>query len=138
MESLVYNPGNKWVQELRDESNIVTEIVCATLNLPDALTKCLAATAQTARLAQLDRLVNGLRRSYVRHLGDTTEASALPGMDKYIPHRRWWLRLAPLRNGAAHASGLSTARRAPALCALDAGPGDGYPHWQIGARLPSA
>ena len=81
----VCNLRDKWVQELRDDSNVVTEKVCTTLNLSDVLTKCLTATVscRTKLFTQLDRLVNGLRGSYVRHLGGAIEACALPGMKKY-------------------------------------------------------
>ena len=65
----VYNLRDKRVQELPDDSNIVTEKVCTTLNLPDVLSKCLTATARTKPLAKLDRLVSGLGGGYVRHLG---------------------------------------------------------------------
>ena len=70
-------------KELRDDGNVVTEKVCTTLNLPDVITKCLTATVRTQLFTQLDKLVNGLRNSYVRHLGGTIEAGALPWMNKY-------------------------------------------------------
>ena len=78
----MYNLRDKWGQELRDDSNIVTEKVCTTLNLSDVLTKCLTvqtATVRTKLFTQLDRLVNGLRNSDVRHLGGMVETGALPG-----------------------------------------------------------
>ena len=52
----VYNLRDKWVQELRDDSNVATEKVCTTLNLSDVLTKCLTATVRTKLFTQLDRL----------------------------------------------------------------------------------
>ena len=62
---------------------IVTEKVCTTLNLSDVLTKCLTATVRTKLFSQLDRLSNGLRNSYVRHLGGTIEACVVPAMNKH-------------------------------------------------------
>ena len=54
-------------------------------NLSDVhvLTKCLTATIRTKLITQLDRVINGLGGSYVRHLGGAIEAGALPGMNKY-------------------------------------------------------
>ena len=63
----VYNLRDKWVQKLRDGSNMATGKVCTALNLSDVLTKCLTAIVRTRLLTQLDRLVNGLRNGHVRH-----------------------------------------------------------------------
>ena len=56
--------------------------VCATLNLPGVLAKCLTAAVRTKLFIQLGRLVRGLRGRYVWHLGGAIEAGALLGMDK--------------------------------------------------------
>ena len=47
------------------------------------ITKCLTVAVRTKLFTQLDRLVIGLRSSYVRHLRGTIEAGASPGMNKY-------------------------------------------------------
>ena len=67
----VYNLRDKWVQELRDDSKIVTKKVDTAVNVSDVLTKCLTSVTRNALFLQVDRIANGLRNSYVRHLGGT-------------------------------------------------------------------
>ena len=67
----VYNLRDKWVQELRDDSKIVTKKVDTAVNVSDVLTKCLTSVTRNALFLQVDRIANGLRNSYVQHLGGT-------------------------------------------------------------------
>ena len=63
------NLREKWVQELRDDSKIVTKKVDTAVNISDVLTKCLTSVTRNALFMQVDRISNGLRNSYVRYLG---------------------------------------------------------------------
>ena len=66
-----YNVRDKWVQELRDDSKIVTKKVDTAVNISDVLMKCLTSVTRNALFMQVDRIANGLRNSYVRHSGGT-------------------------------------------------------------------
>ena len=67
----VYNLRDKWVQELGDDSKIITKKVDTALNISDVLTKFLSSVTRNVLFVQMYRIVNGLRNSYARHSGGT-------------------------------------------------------------------
>ena len=67
----VYHLSDKWVQELRDDSKIVTKKVDTAVNIADALAKCPSSVTGSALFVQVARLGNGLRNSHVRYLRGT-------------------------------------------------------------------
>ena len=52
------------------------EKVDTAVDVSDVLTKCLTSVTRNALFMQVDRIANGLRNSYVRHLGGTVITGA--------------------------------------------------------------